>query len=83
MKGFLYILRSTVNQRYYIGSTNDIARRLAEHNAGESKSTRFIRPLALVYHQEYPTPREARQAEYRLKKLKSRRLIEELINMRP
>jgi putative endonuclease len=77
--GIVYILQSLVNQRYYIGSTNDLTRRLREHEEGKTKSIRFIRPCKLVFSQEYATLIEARKIEYKLKKLKSRVIIERII----
>lgn len=32
--GIIYILQSLVNSRYYLGSTNDLDRRLEQHNSG-------------------------------------------------
>jgi hypothetical protein len=39
MKGYIYILQSLKNQRFYIGSTNDLERRVVEHN----KSIKIIK----------------------------------------
>ncbi len=42
---YVYLLRSDVMPSHrYIGFTNDVGRRLAEHNAGKSKATRFAAP---------------------------------------
>ena len=79
MKGFIYILESQRNGRYYIGSTNDLGRRLIEHNGSKTKSLRYLRPLKVVFSQEFATIGEARTWEMRLKRLKSRRLISEII----
>jgi len=62
-----------------VGSTNDPVRRLAEHNRGKVASTKLTRPWRLVYKQPFLTLKEARQAEFNLKKLKSRKEIEKLI----
>jgi len=77
---YLYIIKSLKNQRYYIGSTNDIKRRLFEHNSGKSKYTKLTRPFELVYKEEYLTSSEARKRELYLKKLKNRKYIEWLVN---
>lgn len=79
MKGFLYILQSEQSNRYYIGSTVDWKRRLSEHNEGKSTYTKITKPWKLVYLHEYSTMTAARQDEYRLKSMKSRNIIEELI----
>lgn len=76
---YLYILQSEVNERYYIGSTIDLDRRLKEHNEGKTTSTRLTRPFKVVFVQEYETIQEARNMEYRLKKKKSRLIIEKII----
>ena len=77
--GTIYILRSLVNGRYYIGSTNDLTRRIEEHLKGKTKSLRFIKPFELVFSQTYNSIQEARKIEYKLKKLKSRLIIERII----
>ena len=49
----VYVLRSLKDVKLYIGYTNDLERRLKEHNAGKTESTRRRRPLELVYSEEY------------------------------
>jgi predicted GIY-YIG superfamily endonuclease len=44
---YVYILISAIDSNLYVGSTNDIARRLAEHNSGKVDSTRNRTPLRL------------------------------------
>ncbi|MCH8108854.1 MAG: GIY-YIG nuclease family protein [Chloroflexi bacterium] len=78
----VYILQSERNGRYYIGFTKDIESRLDLHNRGKVKSTRYIRPLKIVYTEDYDTATEARQREHYLKTLKSRQVIQNLINQR-
>ena len=75
----VYILQSLKNSRYYTGSTNNIRRRLNEHNEGLVAATRFIRPLELRQFFILPTLEEARKAEYRLKQYKNKRIIEKVI----
>lgn len=79
MIGYVYILQSLVNNRYYIGSTNDLDRRLQEHNDGRGKYTNLTKPFRLVFNQSYHSLNDARSIERRLKKMKSRKIIEEII----
>ena len=79
MNGFVYILQSLNTKRYYIGSTDDIERRLHEHNIGKNKSTKSGIPWEIKFSQTYNTLIEARKIEYKLKKLKSRVIIERII----
>ena len=44
---FVYILKSLKDKNLYVGSTNDIERRLAEHNSGKVDSTKHRVPLIL------------------------------------
>jgi putative endonuclease len=44
---YVYILKSSIDNNLYIGSTNDIKRRLAEHNSGKVDSTKTRVPLKL------------------------------------
>jgi putative endonuclease len=44
---YVYILKSKKDNRLYVGSTDDLKRRLTEHREGRCKSTRPLRPLEL------------------------------------
>jgi putative endonuclease len=44
---YVYILRSTIDKNLYVGSTNNIRRRLNEHNSGEVDSTNGRIPFSL------------------------------------
>jgi len=47
--------------------TNDLKRRIYEHNLGKNKSTRPYRPWTLVYFESFETRVEARSREKYLK----------------
>ncbi len=76
----VYILYSKHFDRYYIGQTNDIEKRLVRHNKGYVKSTKAYKPWELVYSEEYPTRKEAVNRETELKSKKSKIFIQELID---
>jgi putative endonuclease len=44
---YVYILRSTIDKNLYVGSTNNIRRRLTEHNSGKVDSTKDRIPFSL------------------------------------
>ena len=75
-----YILYSAKLNKYYIGSCANIEKRLYEHNIGHSKFTSTGIPWEIVHSEEYPTLIEARQREIKIKKMKSRKYIEDLIS---
>lgn len=65
--GYCYILRCT-DGSYYIGSTTDLAARLAKHENGTgSRYTSQRRPVEMVYAEEYPDITRARDRERQLK----------------
>ena len=65
---YVYVLKSLKDNRFYIGYTGDLQKRMNEHNEGLSKSTVHRRPLELVY---YEACRNSRDAIHREKYLKS------------
>jgi putative endonuclease len=74
----VYVLRCR-NNFLYIGLTNNIDRRLKEHNRGTgSKFVRSRRPFELVKTILCKNAEEARSLEYKLKRLKRCRKIEVL-----
>lgn len=65
---YVYILKSQVDQKLYTGSTNDLKRRLLEHNSGNSRSTKSRAPFELRYYEAYSNEDDARHREWALKK---------------
>jgi putative endonuclease len=64
---FVYVLKSQKDGRFYKGMTNDLDRRIYEHNIGKHKSTRPYRPWELVYRETVNDRTEARKREKYLK----------------
>ena len=75
-----YILYSMRLDRYYVGHTGDLTTRIKRHNQGLTRSTKGGIPWQLVYEESYLSRSEAMHREHIIKKWKSRKLIEELIN---
>ena len=65
---YLYILKSTKDDKLYTGSTNDLRRRLSAHNKGLVTSTKNRYPLELRYYEAYFNENDARKREMSLKK---------------
>ena len=66
---YTYILKCA-DGTFYCGWTNDLAKRLAAHNAGTaSKYTRSRRPVVLVYYESFATRHEAMSREAQIKRL--------------
>ncbi len=65
---YVYILKSKLDDNLYIGSTNDLRRRLSEHNEGKNRSTKHRIPFELRYYESYQSESDARKREFNLKK---------------
>lgn len=63
----VYAIRSEVRNYIYVGMTNNIERRLKEHNNGENRSTKAYKPFVLIYTETFETRVEAREKEKYLK----------------
>ena len=72
---FLYIIQNREKNWHYIGITVDIANRVAEHNAGEVRSSKARCPLTLVYYETFPDKANARKRELFLKKTAKARMV--------
>ena len=64
---FVYVIQSLKDSTTYIGFTEDIEKRLKEHNAGKTKSIKHKIPFKLVHIEKYETKTEARKRELLLK----------------
>lgn len=67
---YLYILRCSDNS-LYCGQTNNLKRRIHEHNFDKNKSAKYLRakkPIKSIYFEEYAILQEAMKREWQVKK---------------
>lgn len=64
---YVYVINSKKYNEMYIGSTNDLKRRIIEHNSGKVESTKSKKPYKLIYYEAYGTDTDARRREKMLK----------------
>lgn len=76
---YVYILSSINFRKTYVGSTDDIIRRLSEHNSGRSKFTNRFKPWALIYSEELAGYSDARKRERYYKSGAGRKFIKTLL----
>ncbi len=76
----VYIIYSPSLDKYYIGYSEDIAIRLAEHNSGISTYTSKARDWVRKYSEPFDSRINAMKRESEIKKKKSRKYIEWLIS---
>lgn len=65
---YIYMLKSSVDESYYVGISENVEGRVNSHNLGKVHSTRSKRPWVLVYTKEHLDYKEARRHEKWLKK---------------
>ena len=77
---YVYILTDNKNGHYYIGSTNNLNRRIQQHIKGYTKTTYRLKLTRLIYYEEFDNIYFARQREKKLKSYKSKKYLEWLIS---
>tara|TARA_R110002124_G_scaffold152394_1_gene319258 strand:- start:15083 stop:15337 length:255 start_codon:yes stop_codon:yes gene_type:complete len=81
-KWFVYIIETRLNT-LYTGITNNVARRLKEHQMQNYKTAKYLRgkdPLTLVYIKEVISKNEALKLECLIKKLSKKEKIDLIKN---
>ena len=72
---YVYILQSQKDKELYIGYTNNLKKRLEEHNKGLSFSTKIRTPLKLIYFEGCLNQDDAKRREHYLKTTQGRRFL--------
>jgi len=78
---YVYILNSKKDNSLYTGSTEDLKRRMVEHNNGKTPSTAPKRPWELLYYEAYQTKTLARKTELFYKTSQGRRQIKKKLEL--
>ena len=74
-KHYVYVLRSLVDQQFYVGLTNNLSARIDAHNAGLVTSTKRRVPLELIYWEGCLNRSDAAQREKYLKSAWGKRYL--------
>jgi len=77
---FVYIIQSKKTKKYYIGTSNDPNSRINEHNGGATTYTKSGIPWILIKIMPCKNKTDALKLEKFIKKQKSRKFIEKIIN---
>jgi putative endonuclease len=72
---FTYILFSELMNRYYVGSTQNVIKRVSEHNTGKTRSTKSGEPWQIVALFENESRSEAIMLENKIKKRGIKRFL--------
>ncbi len=69
---YVYVLYSKKVNKFYKGYSNDLKKRIFEHNNDKVRSTKFGKPWELIYYEAFIDKTDARREELFLKTGKGR-----------
>ena len=78
---FTYILMSVKFRKFYTGHTDNMEKRLREHNSGKSIYSRKYMPWQIVYHEKFNSEELAIKREKYFKSASGRRWLKKNINI--
>ncbi len=78
---FVYIIKSINIHRYYIGSTENVDKRLSNHNSGKVRSTKAFRPWEIVHTETYDDRTDAVKREKQIKSYKGGMAFKKLLKL--
>jgi putative endonuclease len=71
----VYAIKSLSKNYIYVGLTEDVDRRVTQHQKGYEKTTKPYRPFKLIYRESHKTRKEAREREKYLKSAAGKRFL--------
>ena len=76
---YVYVLLSQKDEKFYIGFTGDLQRRLKEHNSGKNISTKSRLPLKLIYYESHLSKTDTERREKYFKTIKSKSTLRQML----
>ncbi len=75
----LYVLKSLLAEKSYVGITVDLERRLNKHNSGRTTYTKRYLPWKVVYTEDVANLNEARKREKYMKSAAGRKFLRNFV----
>ena len=75
----VYVLQSQKDLILYHGHTRNLEKRISDHNRGKTKSTRYRRPLLLIYCEFFLSKKDAQRREKYFKTTMGKRMLKLLL----
>ena len=73
--GYIYVLQSLKDKQFYVGYSNNLKKRVKDHNEEKVSSTKFRRLLKLVYYEACLNQQDTTKREKYLKTAWGKRYI--------
>lgn len=77
---FVYVLLSLRDNKFYIGFSSNVERRLLEHQAGKNISTAHRRPLQLIFYEAFVSKEDALRRERYFKTSKGKTVLRMMVS---
>ncbi|HMN48291.1 MAG TPA: GIY-YIG nuclease family protein [Ignavibacteriaceae bacterium] len=78
---YVYVLYSKKLEKRYVGSTENVERRIDEHNRGKNRFTKGGMPWIKIHLEEYASRSEAMKREKYLKSGVGRKFLDSLVKL--
>ncbi|MEM7550083.1 MAG: GIY-YIG nuclease family protein [Bacteroidota bacterium] len=75
---YVYALKSETHNFIYVGITDNLPRRVKQHNAGWNKSTKHYKSFRLIYYEVAPDKPSARKREKYWKNASGKRKLKSM-----
>jgi len=76
---YTYVLRSLKDGKMYIGFTQDLRKRIKEHQNGKAAATECRRPLEMIFYEAYQNKYDALRREKYLKSTKGKMTLRTML----
>ena len=76
---YVYILRSLRDERFYAGFSENLRRRIDDHNSGKNASTKYRRPLELIFYEAFLNKADAMKRERYFKTTKGKAVLKSML----
>lgn len=73
---YVYVLQSTKDGKRYIGRSDDLRRRMTEHEGGKVASTKHRRPIKLIFYEAFSAREDAIRRERYFKTSKGKSTLD-------
>jgi predicted GIY-YIG superfamily endonuclease len=72
---YVYVIKSKIDDRLYVGFSNELKQRIKSHNAGQSIYTAKYKPWKLIFYAAFENEKSAKEFEKYLKSHSGRAFI--------
>jgi putative endonuclease len=83
LKYFVYVLKSVNFNKFYVGQTENIRKRINEHNSGKTRSIKAFIPYDLIYYELFDLRKDAVRREKYLKSGAGREYLKNRLHNAP